>query len=108
MKLFFCIFLMIASVFIASFAQILLKKGASKTNIYINAFTIIGYVLMCISILCSYLGYYEVEFGLSGVLQALSFIFVPLFSYFLLKEKITKKMVVGIVLIILGTVIYCL
>lgn len=99
---------MIFSVFIASFAQILLKKGAEKTNIYINKYTIIAYFFMFLSTICAYLGYYKINFALSGVLQSLSFVFVPFLSAFLLKEKLTKRTIFGISFIIIGTVIYCL
>lgn len=99
---------MIVSVFIASFAQILLKKGARKINIYINRYTISAYFFMLISTICSYIGYYKIDLAMSGALQTLSFVFVPVLGFFLLKERINKKTIVGIILIIIGTIIYCL
>lgn len=100
------VILIIISMLIASYAQIILKKGAEQKNIYINRFTITGYSLMVISSLFTLVGYKDVELGLTGVLQALSFAFVPLFSYLLLKEKITRQQIVGITIIIVGLIIY--
>lgn len=96
----------VLSIVIASFSQIVLKKGAKQKNIYINKYTIVGYSLMVISTFCTLIGYKGVDLTLSGILQGLSFVFVPIFSYFMLKEKINKRTVIGIIVIILGIVIY--
>ena len=94
------------SIIIASYSQIILKKGAEQKNIYINKYTIVGYTLMVISTLFTLIGYKGVDLTLSGVLQALSFVFVPIFSLILLKEKINKQTIIGIAVIILGIIIY--
>ena len=98
--------LFVLSIIIASFSQIILKKGAEEKNIYINKFTIVGYTLMVISTLFTLVGYKGVNLTLSGILQGLSFVFVPIFSLIFLKEKINKKTIIGIVVIILGIIIY--
>lgn len=102
------ILLFVISILIASFSQILLKTGAGKKNIYINKYTIIGYSLMVVSMIFTLIGYKGVNLTLSGVLQGLSFIFVPLLSMILLKEKINKTTIVGITFIITGIIIYSL
>lgn len=94
------------SILIASASQIVLKQGAKEKNIYINRYTIIGYTLMLLSTICTLIGYKGVELNFSGVLQALSFVLVPIFSLLILKEKINKHTTIGICLIILGIVIY--
>lgn len=102
----FYILLFIASIFIASFSQVILKKGAAVKNIYINKYTIVGYTLMLISTVFTLVGYRGVELTLGAVLQSLSFVFVPFFSYFLLKEKLDKRTVLGITVIIIGIIIF--
>ena len=102
----FCIFLFVLSIAIASYSQIILKKGAGQKNIYINKYTIVGYSLMVLSTVLTLIGYKMVSLTLSGILQALSFVFVPILSYILLKEKIDKKTIIGIIVIICGIVIY--
>lgn len=61
---------------------------------------------MIISTICTLIGYKGVDLSLSGVLQGLSFVFVPIFSLLILKEKIDKQTIVGIIVIILGIVVY--
>lgn len=61
---------------------------------------------MVISTVFTFFGYQGVDLTLSGILQGLSFVFVPIFSFLLLKEKINKKTIMGIVVIIVGIVIY--
>ncbi len=61
---------------------------------------------MIISTLLTLIGYKGVNLTLSGILQGLSFVFVPIFSFIMLKEKINKQVFIGIVFIILGIFIY--
>lgn len=96
----------VISILIASFSQILLKKGAELKNIYINKYTIVGYSLMALSMVFTLIGYKGVDLTMSGILQGLSFIFVPILSIYLLKEKINKTTIIGILFIIAGIVIY--
>ena len=95
--------LFIMSILIASFSQIILKKGACQGNIYINKYTICGYTLMIIS---TFFGYKGVTLSLGQILQSLSFIFVIILSKLFLKEKISKKQVIGIIIIIIGIIVY--
>lgn len=100
------IILFIISVLIASFSQIILKKGAMQKNIYINKYTIIGYLLMIISTLFTLIAYKGVNLSLSQMLQSLSFIFVTILSYLFLKEKIKKKTIIGLILVVIGILVY--
>lgn len=96
----------IISIIIASYSQILLKKGTAKKNIYINKYTIMGYLLMIISTLFTLYAYKGIPLSLSQILQSLSFIFVAVFSHILLDEKITKRIVIGTIFIFIGIIIY--
>ena len=100
------ILLFILSILISSFSQILLKKGSSKKNIYLNKFTILGYIIMVFSTLLTLLAYRNIELSLGQVLQALSFVFVIILSKVLLKENINKRKILGIVTIIIGIIIF--
>ena len=100
------IVLFIMSILIASFSQIILKKGACQGNIYINKYTICGYTLMIISTFFTLIGYKGVTLSLGQILQSLSFIFVIILSKLFLKEKISKKQVIGIIIIIIGIIVY--
>lgn len=96
----------ILSILIASFSQIILKKGAEQKNIYINKYTIVGYTFMIISTVLTLIGYRGVNLTVSGILQSLSFIFVPILSYIFLKEKINRTITFGIFIIIVGIIIF--
>ena len=61
---------------------------------------------MVLSTLLTLVGYKGVDLTLSGILQGLSFVFVPIFSLILLKEKINRQTIIGIIVIILGIIVY--
>lgn len=98
--------LFLVSIFIASLSQILLKKGATHKNIYINKHTLIGYGLMGFSTLFTLIGYRGVSLSASQMLQSLSFVFVSILSYIFLNEKISKRNIIGLLFIIIGIIIY--
>lgn len=100
------VLLFILSIFLASFSQILLKIGSNKKNIYINKNTLIGYTFMFIATLFTLIGYKEVDLMAGGILQILSFVFVPVLSLLILKEKIKLKYLIGIFIMLLGMLIY--
>lgn len=106
MKNSFYVLLFIISIIIASFSQIILKKGSKEKNIFINKYTIVGYLLMLISTLFTLYGYKGVQLSLSQILQSLSFIFIAILSKVFLNEKISRKTIIGICLIIVGIIIY--
>lgn len=100
------ILLFILSILISAISQILLKKGSSQKNIYINKFTIFGYTIMIFATFLTLIAYKNVDLSLSQVLQALSFVFVIILSKIFLKEKIDKRKIVGIITIIIGIIVF--
>lgn len=101
----------VLGVVIAGFSQILLKKGAMRPHIsfirdYLNAPVIIGYMMMFISVLTSMIAYRGLPMMTVPIIEALGFVLVPVLSYFFFKEKFTKTKIIGIVIIILGIIIY--
>ncbi|MCM1054520.1 MAG: DMT family transporter [Bacteroides sp.] len=105
--------LIIGGALISSFSQILLKKSAQKTyeskiKEYLNPLVIIAYVLF---FGCTFLGMYAlkvVPLSMSPILEASGYVFVAILSYIFFKEKLTKKQLIGMALIISGIVIYTL
>lgn len=105
------ILIFILAVCISSISQILLKKSAnierkSKIAEYINIHVISSYGLLFTSTLLTLYAYKEVKLSTGIVLETLSYILIPVLSYFILKEKIQKRQVKGIVLIIVGILVY--
>lgn len=99
------------SVTIASFSQILLKKGAMKQydsfiKEYLNVFVISGYVMMFGSVFLTMIVYRGMDFMNVPVLEAVGYVLVPVLSYLFFKEKLTMKKILGIIFILVGIVIY--
>ena len=101
------------SVLIASFSQILLKKSAKKQydsflKEYLNPYVIIGYAMMVGSTILTILAYREVAYNNGPVIESLGYILIMFLSFIFFHEKITKKKLLGNLLILAGIfVFYC-
>lgn len=109
------VFLLIAlsSVTIASFSQVLLKMGAgksypSKIREYLNFYVITGYGMLFISMVLTIVAYSHLSYLSVPVVEAVGYILVPVLSYFIFKEKLSKRKVLGIIFILAGIVVYYL
>ena len=105
--------ILLASVFISSVSQILLKKSAgikysSKIREYLNPYVIIGYALFFGCTIVSMYALKVVPLSMAPVLESCGYIFVALMSFFFLKEKFTKRQLIGTLLIIIGVIVYSL
>lgn len=101
----------ILSVVIASFSQILLKKGAMKQydsfiREYLNVYVISGYFFMFGSVFLTMIVYRGMDFMNVPVLEAIGYVLVPLLSYLFFKESLTKKKMAGIACILAGIIVY--
>ena len=104
-----CIYVL--GVIISAFAQILLKKSAdidreNKLKEYLNFKTIFAYGIFFGATLCSVIAYKYVPLSMGPILGTTEYIFVAILSYLLLKEKISKKKLIGLITIILGVLIF--
>ena len=93
-----CIY--IFGVIISALAQILLKKSAdiereNKLKEYFNFKTIFAYGIFFGATLCSVIAYKYVPLSMGPILGTTEYVFVAILSYYLLKEKISKKKLVG-------------
>lgn len=106
--------LVILNVLVAAAAQMLLKKGAqneykSFAKQYLNIWVISGYCLLGLAMLSN-------VFALSNgvmvkevsILESLSYLFVPCLSWMIFKEKITKKKMLAIGVIMFGVIVFFL
>ncbi len=101
----------ILSVTVASFSQILLKKGAlqkydSFIREYLNVWVITGYLLMFASVFLTMIVYRGMDFMNVPVLEAIGYVLVPVLSYFFFKEALTRRKILGIASILVGIIIY--
>jgi len=102
----------ILSVFIAACAQLLLKKGAQMQydNIirqYLNVWVISGYAIMFLSMIINVFALSRgVQVKEASTIESLSYLFVPLLSFFIFKETQSKKQILAIAIIITGVIIF--
>ena len=99
------------SVLVSSVSQILLKISAgksydSKIKEYLNAQVIIAYGLFFLSTVVTVLAYKYVDLSLGPVLEATGYIWVTLLGYLILKEKVSRKKLLGLVVIIVGIIVF--
>ena len=102
---------LIASVVIASFSQILLKKSAlrkydSIIKEYMNPYVIIGYGMMVVSTLLTIFAYRGIEYKNGPVVESLGYILIIVLSSLFLKESLTRRKLIGNGLILLGIYVF--
>ena len=110
-KVFLYIIIYLIGIIISSLAQILLKKSANKKkeNIfkeYFNIRTVVAYSIFLIATICTVFAYKYLPLSFGPMLGSLEYLFVAILSYYLLKEKIKKQKIIGLIIIILGIIIY--
>ena len=103
----------IAGVFVSSISQIMLKKSAekkydSKLKEYLNPLVIIAYGLFFSCTLVSLYTLKVVPLSMSPVLEASGYIFVAVLSFFCCGERLTKKQIAGMVVILTGLAVYAM
>ena len=103
--------IMLISILISSVSQIMLKKSAqkkypSKIKEYLNPMVIIAYGLFFGCTLITMYSFKVVPLGMAPVLESAGYIFVAVLSFIFLKEKLTKRQLLGMALIIIGIVVY--
>ena len=104
---------MLLGVFCASCSQIILKKAAGKRykNLvaeYLNIRVITAYMLFSASAAVGMFVLRYIPLSLAPILESAGYVFVAALSCFLLKERISKRNMVGIALIIIGTIVFVL
>lgn len=105
------IILFVFSVFISSISQTMLKHSADKkydnpVKEYLNPFVIIAYALFFGSTIMTTLAYKYVPLSMGPVIEASGYFFVAMLGYFFLKEKITKKKMIGLIVILAGIIVF--
>ena len=102
--------IMVTSTFISSISQMMLKKSAkkqysSRLREYLNPLVIIAYSMF---VGCTFLSMYAlkvVPLLFAPVLESTGYIFVAALSFIFFKEKLTRRQMAGLALIIAGIAI---
>lgn len=105
--------LMFAGTFFTAISQILLKQSADKKYShpifdYINWRVILSYMIFAAVLLVNTYAFTKVEMKYGAVIDTCSYFFVMVLSWLILKEKMTRRKIVGNLLIMSGVFIYTL
>ena len=102
--------LFVLCVFLSSCTQIVLKKSASQQrsgiHVYFNKTVIISNVIFVGITLVAVVLYRYIQLSTATLLNSASYVFVLVLSAIFLKEKISKRKVVGITFILAGVAVY--
>lgn len=103
--------ILIASVFVATCSQILLKKSSdikydSVIKEYLNWRVIVGYGMMFVSTILTIIALRNLDYKYGPILESVGYIFMMILSRMFIKEPITKNKVIGNILILVGIVAF--
>jgi drug/metabolite transporter (DMT)-like permease len=106
--------IVLIGIFSCSFSQLLLKKSAGKkhrSGIFemLNPLVLFSYAIFFVVLVVNI---WALSRGLQlkelALLESLGYIFVPLLSWLVLKEQITKRTILAILMIISGIIVFYL
>ncbi len=103
--------ILIFSVFISAFSQVLLKKSALKSydsfiREYLNLYVVPAYAIYFLAVFLDLIALRKVPVSFVPVAEASSYIFVLLFGRIFFKESFSKRKVLAMVLILAGIIVY--
>ena len=101
----------IISVLISSVAQVMLKaeadkKHESRLKEYLNPMVITAYGIFFLSTFLTMYALKYVPLTYSPIIEPLSYIFVPVIGVLVLKEKISRRRVLGIAVMLVGIAVF--
>jgi len=104
-----------AAILLTSFAQVILKKGAilakkekKSVKSYFNFYSILAYGLFVCVTLLSLFAMKRVLIKEMVMFLPFTYIIIPVLSKFFLNETITKDQLYGILIIVIGVIIFIL
>ena len=107
------VFMLLAAIFLGSVSQVILKKSTFKhydsvIKEYINLPVILAYGIFLISNMMVIFAYSTVPLSLGIALETTSYLYITFFGVVIFKEKLTKKKIFSLMLIVLGILVYAL
>lgn len=96
---------------LSSFSQVLLKKSAERQEAsivkqYINAYVIGGYVITVLCMVLMIIAFRGMPYKYGAVLESLTYLYIMVLSRIFISEKLTKKKVIGNLIIVAGVIIF--
>lgn len=104
---------LLAGVFISAVSQVMLKKAAQKTydswlKEYLNPLVIFAYAMFVITTFLSIIAYKGIPLSMGPILEATSYFYVTFFGVKIFHEKLSRRKVIALILIIGGIIVYSL
>jgi len=98
-------------VFLSSISQVMLKKAAMRKyetvlREYLNPLVVISYTIFFGTTLLSVLAYKGMPVSLGPVLETTAYFYITFFGVTIFKERLNKKKVFALAMIIVGIIIY--
>ena len=104
---------MLMSACITAFSQIILKKSADRKYKsvffeYLNPYVLFSYACYIGVLVLNVFIYTKVDYRFGVAINSMSTVFVMLLSRIVLKEVITKRRIIGNVIIVCGILVFML
>ena len=105
--------ILLASVFVSAISQVLLKLSANHSygtpiKEYLNPLVISAYIMFLTSTFMTVYAYKVVPLSFGPVLESTSYLYVTAFGALVFKEKVTKKKLLALALIVGGIGVFSL
>ena len=105
--------LLLLGVFLSAISHVMLKKAVlrqypNKIREYLNPLVIIAYTIFVGTTFLSIYAYKGIPLSMGPVLEATSYIYVTIFGVTIFKEKLNRRKLIGLALIVLGIIVYSL
>ena len=102
---------MLVGVFLGSIAQIPLKSSALEKepqtiSYFLNKKTILGYGLMIVASLLSFVAIRNIELKRGAIIETSGYLFILAISRIVFKEIITRRQYIAALLIIIGILVF--
>jgi len=96
-------------VLISAISQIMLKISAKEEHKswiyeYLNIKVIVAYIIFFSATLITVYCYKGLPLSMGSLLDATGYVFVTVLGHFILKEKVSKRKIIGIVLVLIGVI----
>lgn len=100
-------------VFVSGISQVLLKRSAleehgSRLREYLNPLVVFAYALFVVSTLLSTLAYKVIPLSMGPILDATGYVYVTAFGVLIFHERLNRRKVLALALILGGILIYSL
>ena len=105
--------IMVAGAFLTAISQLLLKESANQEHTsflreYLNWRVILAYGIFFGVLLANTYAYTKVDMKYGSIIDTLAYVFVFALSVLVLKERVTRRKLIGNLLIVAGILIYSL